>query len=60
MPILRVFRHSHLRYDEVAQEVLDESIVTANDQSQFKVEAVKFFDNKFGSLVPLKALYFVL
>lgn len=45
------------RYSEVAAEVLAESTITANDT--YKQEAISFYDNKFGSLVPLKALYFV-
>lgn len=44
-------------YQEVAEEVLAETNLTATDR--FKQNAVKFFDNKFNSLVPLKAAYFV-
>lgn len=52
------FRDSNHSYQEVAQEVLDESTITAGDP--LKQAAVPFFDNKLGSLVPLKALFFVL
>lgn len=45
------------RYSEVAAEVLAESTITASDT--YKQAAISFFDNKFGSLVPLKATYFV-
>lgn len=51
------FRHSHHSYDEVAREVLAESEITAGDE--FRKAAIGFFDNKFGSLVPLKAQFFV-
>lgn len=52
-----LLRHSHDSYDEVAQEVLAESVITGGDD--FKQAAITFFDNKFGSLVPLKAQFFV-
>ncbi|CAM9184717.1 unnamed protein product, partial [Laminaria digitata] len=45
------------RYEEVAQEALDESTITADDP--FKQAAISFFDNKIGSLLPLKTLYFI-
>lgn len=45
------------RYKDVAEEVLAETKLTATDK--FKQNAVAFFDNKFNSLVPLKAAYFV-
>ncbi|CAM9235018.1 unnamed protein product [Laminaria digitata] len=45
------------RYQEVAEEVLAETKLTAGDP--FKQRAVSFFDSKFNSLVPLKASYFV-
>ncbi|CAM9200218.1 unnamed protein product, partial [Laminaria digitata] len=45
------------RYKEVAQEALAESTITADNM--FKQHAIAFFDNKFGSLVPLKALFFI-
>ena len=53
-----LFRDCNCSYDEVAQDVLDESTITADDP--LRQEAVEFFDNKFGSLVPLKVLFFVL
>ncbi len=45
------------RYDEVAREVLETSKLSADDPA--KQFAMTFFDNKFNSLVPLKALYFL-
>lgn len=44
------------RYEEVAQEALDESAITADDP--FKQAAISFFDNKGTSLVPLKGVFF--
>ena len=44
-------------YLKGAREVLEETKITAGDQS--KQQAITFYDNKFGSLVPLKAAYFI-
>lgn len=44
-------------YKKGAREVLEETKITAGDQ--FKQQAISFFDNKFGSLVPIKAAYFI-
>eukprot|EP00904_Undaria_pinnatifida_P002795 jgi/Undpi1/12516/HiC_scaffold_6.g02185.m1 len=48
------YRNHHLRD---AKEVIEETKITAEDVS--RQQAIDFFDNKFGSIVPLKAAYFV-
>ena len=40
-----------------AEEVIEETRITAEDES--RQQAISFFDNKFGSLVPLKAAFFI-
>ena len=40
-----------------ANDVIEETKFTAEDE--YRQQAISFFDNKFGSIVPLKALYFV-
>ena len=45
------------RYLQGAKEVIEETKITAGDE--LRQQAISFYDNKFGSLVPLKAAYFI-
>lgn len=45
------------KYDGLVFDIIEESRQMATDE--YKQAAIRFFDNKFLSLVPLKILYFM-